>query len=95
MAQVALAPPPGARHHQTPALQGAWDGVGTESYGPKEEMKLPQSGLSNPAAVLPRKVILGMVPRTTIFIWKRIIFQKVLTGGPLKKRKGGKWDVLQ
>lgn len=52
----------GARPHHTPAIRGALDGVGTKSYGPEEEMKLPQSALSNPAAVLPRKVILGMVP---------------------------------
>lgn len=36
--------------------------MATKSYHPVEEMMLPDSGFTNPAAVLPRKFILGLVP---------------------------------
>lgn len=36
--------------------------MATKSYCPGEEMMLPHSSLTIPAAVLPRKVVLGLVP---------------------------------
>lgn len=44
--------------------------MATESYCPAEAMMLPHSGLTNPAAVLPRNVTLVLVPQTTI-LWEK------------------------
>lgn len=63
--------------------------MATTSYCPVEEMMLPHSGLAIPAAVLPRKVILGLVPRTTVLCEKEK-FPESFNRWALKKRRGGK-----
>lgn len=82
----ALLTSPATKHHR---FWGDWDGMATKSYHPVEEMMLPDSGFTNPAAVLPRKFILGLVPWSTILCEKGN-FPESFNRWALKKRQGGK-----